>query len=384
MLNSLTSFRPSGIQANVLYRAIVIDNNDPKKKQRVRVRISEVMDFDEPDHHPWILPAHAHSDGASDVTGTVAVPKNNSIIGVKFQQGPDGQGSAYHGRYEPYPTSDTTQLEEGDHHYPNRIVHKFANGASVILDTEDDSLWLYNPGESHLKSKGKLCIKSEETFVLVSDIEIGLRAPEIAVRAKEKLILESEADIVMRAGNDILMEARNDLIQHARRDITLTTEERHIKLTTLNEKAEIGNIELLSTKDRVKLIAQGEQNGRKSNVELRSRKNDVLIEALGEVKGEKSEFYARVVKNDIRLIAEGENWKQEENKIEISNWSYDVKINANKESRDGLMRMPVLELDNADGSGKFNVGKKNWPSALPITAGDSITLAAPLVTVSMG
>lgn len=284
MFNILSMFRRNSLKPNTKYRAIVIDNDDSKEKQpylgRVRIKIPKLVDFDKPEDHPWAIPDWDHPDGLTEYSGKFDVPKLNSYVDVWFQEAPDGTASVEHPVYSTtnLTTPTANKNKEHQHHYPNRKMYALANGFRVIIDTEDDSVWLYNPGEWHMRSNGKLVIKCEETFVLISDVEIGLRAPEVAVRAKDHLILESENKLTMRSKGPMTFETRDDLRVRARKNIIMDTEEEHIKLTTLSEKGSIGNIELTAKKDRIKLTTDG-GGGRTSHIELLAKMQDVTVES---------------------------------------------------------------------------------------------------------
>lgn len=206
-----SQFRTNKIRPNIVYVGQVIDNIDPEYLGRIRVKIPGVLDFDDTDHYPWCIPDWHHVDGCTQWSGCFDVPKPDAIVGVWFQEGPDTDGSVYHPVYTSSHLMQPQILQDSLHHYPNRKVHRLSNGTHVIVDTEDDSVWMYNPGETHCKSAGKLVIKSEETFVLISDVEVAIRAPEIALRAKDHLIMESDDKLTMRCLGQMNIETRNNL-----------------------------------------------------------------------------------------------------------------------------------------------------------------------------
>lgn len=280
MFNALTTFRRNSLKPNAKYRAIVFDVDDPKKLGRVRIKVPKLVDFDKPEDHPWAIPDWEHPDGLTEYSGKFDVPKLNSYVDVYFQEAPDGTASVNHPIYSTTNLTEPTanKNKEHEHHYPHRKLHALSNGTRVIVDTKDDSVWLYNPGETHARSNGKLVIKCEETFVIISDVEIGLRAPEIALRAKDHLIMESEDRLTMRCKGKMAFETRDDLRVRARKNIEMDTEEESIKLTTLSEKSGIGNIELTAKKDRIKITTEG-AGGRKSHVEILAKMQDVTVES---------------------------------------------------------------------------------------------------------
>lgn len=379
LLNPAQHVRRQQINPAHQYKGWVIDNDDPTKNQRVRVHVPGIMDYENNEHYPWCLPQHAHPDGASNYSGTVSVPKVNAVVGVHFQATPTGEGDINYPTYGAFHVTDPTQLKDGEHHYPNRKVHRLSNGTFAIIDTEDDSVWLYNYGETHVKSGGKLVIKSEETFVIISDVEVGIRAPEIAVRAKDHLILESENKLTMRCAGEMNIETRDQLRMLAKKGIDIEAIDEDIQLLTRGEGQNgEGNIVIDSKKDSVKLVATGEQTGRQANVELDSKKNDVKVFARGEQKTEKSSFLVEVDKNDIVLHAASSNYAQEDTKIEIINDAYDLVLKADALQKSGLMRAPKLEIEQGDGDMTIKTKKKDWTSNIDMSADQNVTIKAKL------
>jgi hypothetical protein len=300
---SMSRFRTNKIRPTVLYSGQVIDNQDPEQLGRIRVKIPGVLDFKEPEHYPWCIPDWHHVDGSTNWSGSFDVPKLNAVVGIWFQESPDVEGSAYHPIWTAHNLFSPQILRDAKHHYPNRKVHRFANGAHAVIDTEDDSVWLYNPGETHAKSQGKLCIKSEETFVILSDVEVGVRAPEIALRAKDHLILESENRLTMRCKGRMNIESRDDIQMLARQNVKVTAAERNIELLARADTQDSSNVLLTANKDHVRLVARGQQPGRQSNVEGISRKNHVSFQAQGALSpAEESSFLVRV--NMDRIVLE--------------------------------------------------------------------------------
>lgn len=269
--------RRNQIDPQLLYKGVVLDNDDSKhpdgvKAGRVRVKILGVLDeLESDDHYPWALPDWQQSDGSTQWSGTFDVPKKNAIVNIRFQSSPDGSGSVYHPVYTSTHAYKDQVLKDAEWHYPNRKVHRFSNGNYIVVDTEDDSLHLYNPGETHVKSKGKLTIKCEESFVIISDVEVGIRAPEVAIRAKDHLILESEGKLTMRSKERMNIECRDDIFMLARQNMDLMTANEELRIQARGDNGE-GKITVKSWKDNVEIIAEGQE----------ARESSIKIEASGQ------------------------------------------------------------------------------------------------------
>lgn len=286
-MNPLNTIKRQQIQAGVAYKAMVLENDDSKhedgkKLGRVRVKVFGIVDNLESDeHYPWAIPDWSHTDGSTKYSGMFDVPKKNSVVSVRFQPGPDGAGSIYHPVYSSAHQFEPNVIEDSDHHYPNRKVHRTSNGYVVIVDTEDDSLHIYNPGEVHAKSAGKMTIKCEETMVIISDVEIGLRAPEIAIRAKDHLMLESMDKMTIRSNGDMNIESRANIRALAKKDVEWTTAEGHMDLQVRCDK---GPQELFahSKLGDVRIHAEGG----KGKIELESKEDKITAKAKTSIESE--------------------------------------------------------------------------------------------------
>lgn len=346
MLNPAHSVKRAKLDPNTVYRGVVIDNNHPDKNSMLRVHVPGVLEFDKPEHYPWCIPAYHHADGSTDHSGTVDVPKVNAFVGVMFQPGPDGEGSPYHPVWTSTNVLETTVLEDGKHHYPNRKVHRFANGTFAIIDTEDDSVWLCNWGETHVKSKGKLCIKSEETFVIISDVEVGVRAPEIALRAKNHLILESEGYLTMRSKKLMNIESRDDIWVLARRNIDMIAAEEQFRIYARCDKELNGDVIIHSAKDNVRISTDGDQQGRRSDLLLTARQHDVKVLAEARYLQETSLIDIRARKDTITVEAMGINSAVDRADILMRSKTHDVSVVAEGTDRTQESHLNLLSMKN--------------------------------------
>lgn len=71
---------------NGYFQGIVVDNNDPEQKQRIKVEIPNLIEGD-PALMPWIGPVIRSKFGMTDKAVTVEVPVLDSIVVVEFQDG---------------------------------------------------------------------------------------------------------------------------------------------------------------------------------------------------------------------------------------------------------------------------------------------------------
>jgi len=111
------------------YRGYVVDNNDPDKKGRVKVRIHPCFDGVEAEYLPWATLATPLVIGSGAAVGNFSLPQNDTWVWCFFETGDFNQPvifaeavTAVHG----IPTSALTN-------YPNAHVLKL-NNIEVILD----------------------------------------------------------------------------------------------------------------------------------------------------------------------------------------------------------------------------------------------------------
>lgn len=133
------------------YEAIVVNNDDPRKLGRIRARIIGIQDGISNDALPWAIPDWDHADGSSNISGTFAVPKTNTKVWLRFQQGKPAF-PMYCGFHEDL----ETRMEESLYHYPNRKVFRMQNKAMLVVDTEDNVAYIRNPGNVKIYIDGNV------------------------------------------------------------------------------------------------------------------------------------------------------------------------------------------------------------------------------------
>lgn len=64
----------------------IVDNNDPEKRQRVKIRIPQLHRGISDDDLPWMMPSAQGQNHAGGGVGRVEVPPNNALMEVKFEE----------------------------------------------------------------------------------------------------------------------------------------------------------------------------------------------------------------------------------------------------------------------------------------------------------
>lgn len=172
-----------------LYPAKVINNNDPKKKGRVQIKIEHLHYGFSNEMLPW---AHQSNKGlgGSDQFGSSIIPENDSFVWIWFEEVDTFFKRPYylcdihfsnhhpHNLFEENIKSNVTSESE----YPNTKYIYFKNGICIGVDTnaQNPEVFIYHPGayvfinkngEIHLKG-GTTALESSvlgETLKVVLD-----------------------------------------------------------------------------------------------------------------------------------------------------------------------------------------------------------------------
>lgn len=234
-LNPMKHFRRQGLDPAVVYAAAVVDNNDPRKSSRVRVRIKDIHSDKIPDEHlPWVL-AH-NQDYAVDAekterAGFVNIPPVGAKVGVQFPS-----GDPHKGELRPYPGDAKTVLKEAETNYPFRAVFRFENGCYLIADKKTNELFVTNPGDLHMVILGDCSqtIVGQHTQIITGSVgdvpgyllnasdtkiqEIQAKSAggvsgspgsqTVHIKGNQKVIIEGNREVEVK-GNDNLKVGRN-------------------------------------------------------------------------------------------------------------------------------------------------------------------------------
>lgn len=139
-----------GIDPNMEYEAVVVDNNDPKEICQVRARVVGIFDDFEDKDLPWIRPSMNQVEGykgGSDIHafGTINIPQRNSKITVKFPT-----GDMYSGIYEVRShITEADMLPEAKVNYPHRLVTRLSSATQMIVDRMTREIFITHGGDFH-------------------------------------------------------------------------------------------------------------------------------------------------------------------------------------------------------------------------------------------
>lgn len=147
-----------GIQPNTPYTGVVIDNNDPSKAYRLRVRIEGIFDHLEDDELPWAAPVSGQPNGIAGGKGmgvgrtqAVSIPEADSMVTLFFNQNGDPMQPTY-SKDLPIPLDKISP--EFQKNYPNRQGYVLPSGFTFIHDRKTKESFLETPGDANLTIMG--------------------------------------------------------------------------------------------------------------------------------------------------------------------------------------------------------------------------------------
>lgn len=143
------------------YWAIVVDNDDPIRLQRIRVVAEGSFEAINRFNLPWVLKMNPCFLGGSTSSESVNVPELNSKVWICFPFANNEMPA-----YGPYPYTNTTHTGEFDEDYPNvyGFVDSIGTKAKVNKATGNRSFETKN-FSAVVDASGKLKIDATETEI---------------------------------------------------------------------------------------------------------------------------------------------------------------------------------------------------------------------------
>jgi hypothetical protein len=164
---------------------VVVDNNDPLKDERIRVRVREIHREIENADIPWAVPVgRGGPQGNNGAIGGVHVPALGSKVWVSFVEDnlyfPIYLGSAS--------TNDAIPAELTDEDYPNVYgqIDNYGNLFYVNTATgemrvhhADGTIITITPDEMKVVAAGPLKIMANDELQIISSSKVNVSAPRI-------------------------------------------------------------------------------------------------------------------------------------------------------------------------------------------------------------
>lgn len=167
------------------FRGYVVDNNDPLKRQRVRIRIPQLHRGIPDEHLPWSMPVSTGNSHAGSGVGSVYVPPKGALIEGFFEEDDphnfriagsppvDSVNKDNELLQEDYPHTEG-HVDEGGNKWSvnklrNEVLFQHKSGATIFID---------GSGNIQLSAKGRLSLNGAQGIDLVSGGDLKIHAPQ--------------------------------------------------------------------------------------------------------------------------------------------------------------------------------------------------------------
>lgn len=183
---------PRGRFAHQDLVGVVVDNADPEKRQRVRVRIPQLHRTLPDDKLPWAIPDASQSRAnAGGGAGSVNVPVKGAKIYVRFEE-----NDPHNPRYAGSPTTDDVNKDNEllNENYPHTRGSIDDAGNRISTNSENEVLdFVHKSGSTvHIDANGKISV------TVANNHEIGVNgryqleiSGEGVIRSSTKLTFEA-------------------------------------------------------------------------------------------------------------------------------------------------------------------------------------------------
>lgn len=153
------------------HRGLVVDNEDPLKYGRVRVRVHGFFDGVDADDLPWAVPAYPLMAGAGSGYGWFGIPAEGTEVWCFFEAG-DYNQPVY---FAEAPDGIRGHPTVGDTNYPDRRGFRTKSGQSVYVDDEDKKIVIQHSSGTIIRidQSGDIVVSAQNITVTGQQITIS-------------------------------------------------------------------------------------------------------------------------------------------------------------------------------------------------------------------
>jgi len=186
MIDESTKLTPVNTKFNGMYRALVMDNDDPLQYGRIKARVYPMLSDLIADELPWATPAFPLWNGSGSASGFFAVPKVGTYVFVFFEGG-EFWSPTY---FAEAPTATKGLPATRTNSYPNRRVLRTDSGWEVYFDDTLKEFKLTHPDGAYIM------IMPDGTIQINSPADVIVRAlKNITISAGQHAFLEGAGTV---------------------------------------------------------------------------------------------------------------------------------------------------------------------------------------------
>lgn len=189
LLNPFETMKPRFAKQDLV--GWVVDNVDPEKRQRVKLRIPQLHRNVPDDKLPWAIPdATQSTSNAGGGSGSVNVPTRGAKIYVRFEE-----NDPHNPRYAGSPTTDDVnkdnELLQEDYPHTRGTVDDAGNRMASNSEKETIDITHKSGSTIHIAADGTISLSVASdmntgavgTIKIVSNSKVEIKAPEIELNS---------------------------------------------------------------------------------------------------------------------------------------------------------------------------------------------------------
>lgn len=184
---------------------VVVDNNDPDKQRRVKIRIRELHKGVEDADLPWTKCDLGNGHFSSPGSGSISIPPIGTKVYARMQQG----GAGYSMRITGVAYQDNDKTEELHEDYPNLHATIDPAGNKIAVNTKTNTFEYTHVSGTTIKIKenGEVEIISANKVSFHANGDMDFTGKNVKVSANGTLDLHSSGNVNVKTGSKIYLES---------------------------------------------------------------------------------------------------------------------------------------------------------------------------------
>jgi len=191
----------------------VVDINDPLKIGRVKIKVFGKFDELDVKFIPWASPMNNCTSGSKTGGSFFSVPKLNSIVGVKFDN-----GDIYHPQYVYNQKISDEVRDEINDSYENAQVIVYdtvTNGHLKVFFTEKKGLVLsYKDNVFNIKPDDSIDVIAKSNINITTDKDVNVKAQNVIIDSSKKIELGKNSSEPVLLGRTFIKFFNNHIHPH--------------------------------------------------------------------------------------------------------------------------------------------------------------------------